>query len=40
MKSGIEYMMFLADWYPKTVVEKELVSSKSVEELQEISQFV
>ena len=40
MKSGIEYMMFLADWYPKTAVEKELVSSKSVEELQEISQFV
>jgi deoxyhypusine synthase len=40
MKSGIEYMMFLADWYPKTAVEKELVSSKLEEELQEISQFV
>ena len=37
MKSGIEYMMFLADWYPKTAVEKELVSSKLVEELQVIS---
>ena len=36
MKSGIEYMMFLADWYPKTAVEKELVSSKLEEELQEI----
>jgi hypothetical protein len=36
MKSGIEYMTFLAGWYPKTV-QKELVSSKLVEESQEIS---
>ena len=31
MKSGIEYMMWLADWYKKIVQEKELVSSKLVE---------
>ena len=39
MKSGIEYMMFLADWYPKTAVERSWFF-QMVEELLEISQFV
>ena len=40
MKSGIEYMTYLADWYTKTQEEKELDSSRLVEVLQVISQFV
>jgi hypothetical protein len=39
MKSGIEYMVTLSDWYRKIPAAKALASSRSAVVLQEISRF-